>query len=299
MDNVVRILIVEDLPSDADLAKREITATLSACVFKEVETQEDYLAAIERFHPDLIVSDDKLPHFDGLTALKLAQQHAPMVPFIILTGSMNEETAVECMKTGATDYIIKEHIKRLGLAVVSAPEQKRVRLEKEQTEADERAVRNALKESEERYRSYFENSIDAVLLTSPDGSILTANAEACRIFGYTEKGLCQVGRIGVVDPWIHDCLLRWKRETEQANLKVELTLIRKDGTKFPGEISTAVFKDKEGVIRTSMIIRDITERKQAEETIKKSESKYRKLHESMMDGFVFVDMDGVIKEFNE
>ena len=189
MDNVVRILIVEDLPSDADLAKREITSTLSLCVFEVVETEKDYLAALERFQPDLIISDYKMPHFDGLTALKLAQQYAPVVPFIILTGSMNEETAVECMKAGATDYVIKEHIKRLGLAVVSALEQKRLHLEKERAEAEERAAQNALRESEERYRSFFDNSIDAVLLTSPDGSILKANAEACRIFGHTEEEL--------------------------------------------------------------------------------------------------------------
>ena len=128
-----------------------------------VETQEDYLAAIERFQPDLIVSDYKMPHFDGLTAMKLAQQHAPMVPFVILTGSMNEETAVECMKAGATDYVIKEHIKRIGLAAVSALEQKRMRHEKEHAEAEERAAQYALRESEERYRSFFDNSIDAVL----------------------------------------------------------------------------------------------------------------------------------------
>ncbi len=147
MDNVVRILIVEDLPSDADLAKREITAALSSCIFEVVETQKDYLAAIERFQPDLIVSDFKLPHFDGLTAMKLAQQEAPMVPFIILTGSMNEETAVECMKAGAADYVIKEHIKRLGLAVVSALEQKRLGLEKERAETEERAAQNALRKA--------------------------------------------------------------------------------------------------------------------------------------------------------
>ena len=299
MDNVVRILVVEDLPSDADLAKREITAALSSCVFEVVETQKDYLAAIERFQPDLIVSDFKLPHFDGLTAMKLAQQEAPMVPFIILTGSMNEETAVECMKAGAADYVIKEHIKRLGLAVVSALDRKTPTPEKERAETVEHAALNALQESEERYRSFFDNSIDAVLLTSPDGGILKANSEACRIFGYTEEELCQVGRNGVVDPSdprLSEVLLERNRT---GKFRGELTFIRKDGKKFPGEISTAVFKNRDGAIRTSMIIQDITERKQAEEVIKRSESKYRKLHESIRDGFAFVGMDGMIKEFNE
>jgi two-component system, cell cycle sensor histidine kinase and response regulator CckA len=265
MDNVVRILIVEDLPSDADLAKREIKAMLPSCVFEVVETQKDYLAAIEKFQPDLIVSDYKMPHFDGLTALKLAQQEAPMVPFIILTGSMNEETAVECMKAGAADYVIKEHIKRLGLAVVSVLEQKRLRLEKERAEAVEHAALNALQESEERYRSFFDNSIDAVLLTSPDGRILKANAESCRIFGYTEEELFLVGRNGVVDPSDPQLPKALEERNRTGRFKGELTLVRKDGKKFPGEISTAVFKDKENVVRTSMIIRDITERRRAEQ----------------------------------
>jgi two-component system cell cycle sensor histidine kinase/response regulator CckA len=92
-----------------------------------VETREDYLAALDKYHPALIVSDFKLPHFDGLTALRLALERCPDVPFIILTGSMNEDTAVECMKAGAWDYVIKEHVKRLGPAVESALERQRVR----------------------------------------------------------------------------------------------------------------------------------------------------------------------------
>ena len=275
MDNVVRILIVEDLPSDADLAKREITSALYFCVFEVVETEKDYLEVLKRFQPDLIISDYKMPYFDGLTALKLAQQYAPVVPFIILTGSMNEETAVECMKAGAADYVIKEHIKRLGLAAVSALEQKRLRLEKEMAEAEEHAAQNALRDSEERYRSLFDNSIDAILLTSLDGSILKANAEACRIFGYTEEELHQVGWIAVVDtsdPRLSSALEERKRT---GKFKGELTLIRQGGTKFPGEISTAIFKDKDGAVRTSMIIRDITERKRAEKEMAALQEQFR------------------------
>lgn len=275
MDNIVRILIVEDLPSDADLAKREIISTLSLCGFEVVETEKDYLEALERFQPDLIISDYKMPYFNGLTALKLAQKYAPVVPFIILTGSMNEETAVECMKAGATDYVIKEHIKRLGLAAVSALEQKRLRLEKEKAEAEEHAAQKALRESEERYRSFFNNSIDAVLLTSPDGSILKANAEACRIFGHTEEELHQVGRIAVVDTSDPRLSRALEERNRTGKFKGELTLIRKGGTKFPGEISTAVFKDKDGAVRTSMIIRDITERKRAEKEMVALQEQFR------------------------
>ena len=102
-------------------------------------------------------------------------------------------------------------------------------------------------------------------MTSPNGSILKANAEACRIFGYTEEELRQAGRNGVVDTSDPRLSKALEERNRTGKFKGELTLIRKDGTTFPGETSTAVFKDKDGAIGTSMIIRDITERKRAEQ----------------------------------
>jgi len=93
-----------------------------------------------------------MPQLDGLTALKLALERCPDVPFIMVTGSMNEDTAVECMKAGAWDYVIKEHVKRLGPAVRSALERQRVRLEHKQAE-------EKLRHSEAEYRSLFDNAI--------------------------------------------------------------------------------------------------------------------------------------------
>ncbi len=121
-----RILIVEDLPSDAELAQRQLKKHLGECLVKVVDTKEDFLRELNEFEPQLIVSDYNLPSFDGLTALKLTLQKDSSIPFIILTGSMNEDTAVECMKAGAWDYVIKEHNKRLGASAVSALEKKSV-----------------------------------------------------------------------------------------------------------------------------------------------------------------------------
>lgn len=127
MDKPVRILIVEDLPTDAELAEREIRKTIKSSVFRQVDTREEFLAALESFKPDIIVSDYRMPRFDGLAALRLTQEHAPLTPLVILTGAMNEDTAVECMKAGAADYVIKEHIKRLGQALVHALEESEIR----------------------------------------------------------------------------------------------------------------------------------------------------------------------------
>ena len=134
--DVIRILIVEDLPTDAELNEREVRRALPRSEFLWVETREDFLMALEVYQPDLILSDYKLPLFDGLSALRLALELSPDTPFVIITGSMNEETAVECMKAGAWDYVIKEHIKRLGPVVVSCLVQKCLRLERKRAEAD-------------------------------------------------------------------------------------------------------------------------------------------------------------------
>jgi PAS domain S-box-containing protein len=108
-------------------------------------------------------------------------------------------------------------------------------------------VEEILKESEERYRSLFIDSIDGILLTTPDGGILDANPEACRILGYSREEVIQIGREGVIDrsdPRLAGAL----RERERTGkFKGELTYIRKDGTRFPAEISTAIFKGGEGI----------------------------------------------------
>ena len=131
MEASLKVLIIEDNPTDAELAEREIIKEFTAVECKRVETREDYISLLDEWTPDIIVSDYMLPSFDGMAALTIALQRAPDVPFIIFTGSMNEETAVTCMKAGAWDYVIKEHLKRLGPAMRSVLQEKEARLERE------------------------------------------------------------------------------------------------------------------------------------------------------------------------
>ena len=125
----------------------------------------------------------------------------------------------------------------------------------------------ALRESEERYRMLFENSMDAIMLTVPDGRILSANPAACLMFGRTEAELRAAGRAGLVDTSDSrmQALIEERKRTGRAS--GELTFVRKDGSRFPGEISSQLFTDREGNTRTSMFIHDITKRKKAESEI--------------------------------
>ncbi len=125
----------------------------------------------------------------------------------------------------------------------------------------------ALHASEDLYRSMFENSIDAILIATPDGTIEAANPEACRIFERTEEEICTMGRAGLVDPT--DKRLAALLEARQRTLRFrgELNFRRKDGSSFPGEVSSAFYHDRNGETKACVMIRDITERKQAEEAM--------------------------------
>ena len=130
-----------------------------------------------------------------------------------------------------------------------------------------RITEGKFEESEERYRLLFETSIDAFLLTAPDGNILDANSATIRMLGWTEEEIKKIGRNGVVDTTDPRFATALEERASKGYFRGELTFVRKDGSKFPGEISTAVFEDSHGTKRTSMVIRDITERVQAEEKI--------------------------------
>lgn len=138
---------------------------------------------------------------------------------------------------------------------------------------DRKEAEKALRESEERYHLLFENSLNAVLLTAPDGKILHANPAACGMFGRSQEDIVAQGRTGIVDrtdPRLPAALEERKRT---GKFEGELSFIRADGSKFEGEISTSVFRDKDGNERTSMIIRDITERKKAELALRDKDEK--------------------------
>lgn len=143
----------------------------------------------------------------------------------------------------------------------------------------------ALRESEIKYRAFFENSMDSILLTSPDGRIFSANPAACSMFGYPEEELIKLGRSGVVDSTDPRLSLMLEERTLTGKVHGELTFTRKDGTHFPAEISSAIFNDHEGLENTSMIIRDITERKHTEKELIEAKEKAEQSNK-MKDAFI-------------
>jgi PAS domain S-box-containing protein len=177
----LRVLFVEDLPTDAELAERALRRGDFEIESRRVDAEEAFIAALREFVPDIVISDYSMPAFDGMTALRLARTRDPSLPFIILTGSMNEDTAVECMKAGASDYVIKEHMMRLPFAVKEAIERQKNMI------LSEEAARR-LRESEERYRALFEDSHAVMLILDPeDATVVEANQAACDFYGWRRE----------------------------------------------------------------------------------------------------------------
>lgn len=131
---------------------------------------------------------------------------------------------------------------------------------------ERKIAEESLRLSEIRYRSLFDNSFDGVMMTKPDGTILSANPQACRMLGMTEYEIRKAGIKGIIvkDEKLATALKEQKRK---GSMRADLTFLRKDGTNFVGEVSSVIFSDTEGVTKTSMIIRDVTERKKAEEAL--------------------------------
>ncbi len=157
----------------------------------------------------------------------------------------------------------------------------------------------ALRESKERYHSLFANSGDAILLTAPDGSVFAANPAACQMFGRTEAEICQLGRAGLVDRTDPRLTAGLERRTRSGKVHGELNLLRANGSVFPAEITSAMFRDRDGSPKTSMIIRDSTERKQMEAALLASERKFRSLIEQSPNAIFLTDETGQIIEWNQ
>jgi CheY-like chemotaxis protein len=117
MESLLRILHLEDDPKDAELIQAMLETEGIICHVTRVETQVDFLVLLEQGGFDLILADHTLPSFDGLSALKITQEKCPDIPFIFVSGTLGEEVAIEALKIGATDYVLKERLSRIAPSV--------------------------------------------------------------------------------------------------------------------------------------------------------------------------------------
>jgi two-component system, cell cycle sensor histidine kinase and response regulator CckA len=286
----LRILILEDVPMDAELVEYELERARIPFTARRVDTRETFLHELDAFRPDVILSDFTLPRFDGMAALSLARERAPTVPFLIVTGSVNEETAVGCMKAGATDYLLKSSLARIGPAIEGALARVSARTEKAKAE-------EALRHSEANLRAIFNNSLQAFVLIDPDGTIQALNSTAgewsIRLLG---RPLNEGSKITDFVPEAQSSF-RLALAGETRNL--ELCFRDTDGSERWFETTHAPVVDERGsIIGVCLNARDISVRKQAERAVLESEARYRDLFDNASDLVCVTDPDGAFLYVN-
>ena len=286
----LRILILEDVPMDAELVEYELERAGVPFVSCRVDTRNNFLQELDGFQPHVILSDYTLPQFDGMSALSLARERAPSIPFLIVTGSVNEETAVGCMKAGATDYLLKSNLARIAPAIEAA-------LERESARAEKIRAESALSASERRFRSLVQNSSDLVTIVAPNGSILYVSDSAERIVGYSPASLVGTTLMEYLAPDDAEqmrALLQNGDSALSGTSPLEFCLRRSDGTPVWLEaVGTNLLTDPtiRGIVLNA---RDVSERKRADTALRESEERYRDLFDNASDLVCMVDPAGVL-----
>lgn len=175
MINSLKILMLEDSDVDAEIVQRVLRKERPDFEFLLAMNKEDYLKALENYQPDLVLCDNSLPQFDATEAMNLTRELIPHIPFIMVTGTVSEEYAVDIIKSGADDYILKDRLMRLPSAIDAAVKQRGV--EKEKLEAIEK-----LTENEEKYRSLIERVSDGFIALDANWLFTYMNKKAEELF---------------------------------------------------------------------------------------------------------------------
>jgi PAS domain S-box-containing protein len=292
MERELHILILEDVATDAELMERELRKAGMVFSSRRVETKKAFIKGLKDFAPDLILADYTLPMFDGLSALAIVQEKCPDIPFILVSGAIGEELAIEAIKSGATDYILKQRLSRLGHTVHRA-------LREVEERAERRRAEEALKESEEQLRTVFEASLDAIIAVNDQGKIVLLNPAAEELFLYSSedvlnkpiKILFRENTGGAHQMRLERFLSIGMGQCGHIGRRLERIFRRKDGTTFEAEVAMAGGRrDDKRLIVVS--IHDVTERKQAEEALEQLKRQNELILQSAGEGILGLDLEG-------
>ena len=268
MNPVIRILLIEDYKFDAELVELELRDAGLEFEISKIDEKNEFKKLLDDFSPDIILADYKLPGWNALDALKFLKEKNYDIPLILVTGTQTEQVAIESMKLGAVDYIIKDNLKRLPNAVINAIKNKE--FERGKFDAEE-----ALK-AEFTFRKTIEDSMLAGVTTYDTGFTQTyVNTAFCKMVGWPKENL-----IGKKPPFIY-----WTAENKEKileniyshlqknipTIQYETKFQRKNGELFDVQVLSSAMKDSSGRITGWVeVVHDIAEQKQKERQIKAS-----------------------------
>jgi PAS domain S-box-containing protein len=269
----LRILHLEDDPDFAELVRTLLQQDDLEAEVRCVASRAEFEAALDGEKFDVILSDFRLPSFTGLEALAFVRKEYPDAPFILISGTIGEHAAIESLKAGATDYVLKQNPERLASAVRRAAHEAGERAKRRQAEAE-------LGRREKYFRALTENSLDILCILSREGRFLYASPSVERVLGYTPevlRGTDSFARVHPEDLTPMRETLRDAIEHPERNVKIQFRYQQKDGTwKHMELVGQNRLDDPDtGGLVTNW--RDVADRWSVEEELRHSEEQYRLL----------------------
>jgi PAS domain S-box-containing protein len=297
MDTSLRVLIVEDSEDDELLIIRELKKGGYNPVYERVETAAAMKKALKEKQWDIVLCDYSLPKFNAPSAIALLKEANIDIPLIVVSGTIGEDVAIECMHLGAQDYIMKGNKSRLYPAIARELEDAKVRNKQRQAESEREAALKSLRESEEKYRLIFEYSPLGLLSFDEKGVIVACNDNFVKIIGSSREKLIGLNMLNLPD--------KNMVSTVQKALKGSPGLYEGDYSSVTARKITPVrclFAPMDfggGRISGGVgIIEDITERKQTEEALRESEELYRTIFENTGTSMILIEEDMTISMSN-
>jgi PAS domain S-box-containing protein len=257
----LRVLIVEDNPDDAAICQRLLRKTYSDARCEVVQTPEAFARQIRSTYYDVILADYALGSWTGIDAFNLTREAGRDIPFILVTGVLNDAQAIECVQSGITDYILKDHPERLPLAISRALEEKELLKEHKRAEL-------ALKESEAKFRA-LADAISAATFVEQGSQCCYANRPAEWMTGYDRDELAKMSFWNIVIPESRKSVfekLTQRLDEHNVASRYELRIITKQRDPRWLDVTVGLFQ-LEGRLGTLITAFDISERKRQEKEI--------------------------------
>ncbi len=269
MSKPIRVLFVDDSDDDVMLLSKALKKGGYSPIYEQVDTADAMNDALEGQAWDIILCDYAMPNFSAFSALDLYKNKGFDLPFIIVSGTISDETAVAAMKAGAHDYIIKDNLARLCPAIDREMREANIRKER-------RRAKTRLQKSEEKYRTLFQDSRDAIYMNASQGTFIDFNQSTLELFGYTQE---EMHGVHIKDIFVkEDEYLKFQDEIKQKGSVRDFPakLCKKEGTEMNCLITATVRQTKDNdIMGYQGIIRDISDLMSSRQTLEKTLKKLR------------------------
>ncbi len=298
----LKILILEDLENNVELIKRAAASHLDyECIFKWVATEPEFKEALKVFHPDIILSDYHLPQFTGLDALKITLDYNDLIPFIIVTGTLSEEMAAECIKDGAWDYVVKDRLLRLPGTIEKAITLKKEKLKARKAETELDLIKKKAGVQLKLLYQAINQAPVSFVITDASGKIQYVNPESEKISGYSKEEVIGENSNFLYSDNYDASFYEKMLDTviKKKEYRGEILSKRKNGDFYWEMLYVSALKNEAGEIEHFIAIgKDITEAKKTQQAVNESENLYRAIFENTGTATMIIEAGGLISLIN-